>query len=267
MGTDNTDLEFVLRMQELILSSTRYFDLATNRRYDRYYATRYANARYRDVGGDIDEGILYLDADLQALSTLTNGDATAIDLSDVLLMPDDSAAAYYTSLQWANRFDRWISNTDNPRRSITITGYWGYGGRWTSAKVNLTASVDDNVTEIPLTGLGPLEWGRQIRIGEEFMFVEDVSEVDDTAIVVRGHNGTTAVDISAGATVYVFDIDPLVKRTVTRLAQWSAEHDESPVYGVISVGEEQQTVDLSVVPKDIQSTIKLLRRPTRIRSV
>lgn len=82
--------------------------------------------RTLDAIGDVDNYLLtlYLDEDLCAITSITNGDGTTVDPS--LYVPNPRNTTPWYSLQF-----KWVASTawtfaTSPENSISITGRWGY---------------------------------------------------------------------------------------------------------------------------------------------
>lgn len=99
--------------------------LAASRWVDRYYtlvddafAQESTATRYFDVGRQ-KGSVLRLDMPILSLTSITNGDGSAVTLGNVLLLPRNDLPA--TSLRLVT--GSWIASyTDE----IEVTGYWGY---------------------------------------------------------------------------------------------------------------------------------------------
>lgn len=109
--------------------------LCRGRRFEGSTGTRY----YRS--GDIislehnglSGSVLWLGKDLLSISTLTNGDETAISSTGYWLEPRNSTTCYqYIRLRTS---ESWIFNTDG---EVSIAGTWGYSTAPPPAMKNLT---------------------------------------------------------------------------------------------------------------------------------
>ncbi len=80
---------------------------------------------------------------------------------------------------------------------------------WVDTFTSLSEQASSTETRLDLSGAGKLEAGQHIRIGEEQMRVSEVGE--GYVIVERGYNGTTPVELSAGAEVFKADAVDLIE--------------------------------------------------------
>ncbi|MCK9357099.1 MAG: hypothetical protein M0R22_08175 [Dehalococcoidia bacterium] len=84
-------------------------------------ATRYYDA-LRDVSDD--RRTLYLDADLASITTITNGDGTAVATTHYVTEPRN--AAPYRSIRLTTLADDNFTYTAAPEDAIKVLGRWGY---------------------------------------------------------------------------------------------------------------------------------------------
>jgi hypothetical protein len=99
---------------------------AVSRAIDAYCGrTFYARTetRYFDVPGDRE---LRVDDDLLTVTTLTNGDATAIASSDYDLIPKNLTPKYGIRLKASSSVSWELSTTTYDEIAITVAGTWGY---------------------------------------------------------------------------------------------------------------------------------------------
>lgn len=81
-----------------------------------------ARAETRTYGREVVDGpMLYLDADLLSLTSVTNGDGAALALADVLLWPRNTAPAWALRLKSTQH---WALG--DPDAAIIVVGQWGY---------------------------------------------------------------------------------------------------------------------------------------------
>ena len=84
-------------------------------------ATRYYDA-VRDVSDD--KRTLYLDADLASITTITNGDGTAVATTHYV--PEPRNATPYRSIRLTTLADDNWTYTAAPEDAIRVLGRWGY---------------------------------------------------------------------------------------------------------------------------------------------
>ena len=88
------------------------------RRFESTTATRYFDVPADDT--------LWLDDDLLSITTLTNGDATAIATTQYVLLPTNILPKYAIRLR-ATASVSWEGNTTyGDEQAITVVGLWGY---------------------------------------------------------------------------------------------------------------------------------------------
>ena len=117
--TDATDDAF---LEDAIEAASRLIDAQTRRHF--YAATE---TRYFDVpAGQIDDSVLYLDEDLLAVTTLTNGSSGAITSASYWLLPPNASPKWGVKLRPSSGLS-WDSDTaGDSEQAISIAGTWGY---------------------------------------------------------------------------------------------------------------------------------------------
>jgi hypothetical protein len=81
-------------------------------------------ARYFDAIEDVDGRTLYLDDDLAAIDSVTNGDGAALTSTSYVTRPVN--ATPYREIRIRSGSDNaWTYNTE-PENAITVVGYWAY---------------------------------------------------------------------------------------------------------------------------------------------
>ncbi len=107
-------------LAELVTRASRLIDDHCGRWFDARAETRQFDA----IGGHISGQLLLFDADLLALTTLTNGDGAVIPASDYILRPVNFAPYFGVSLKQGTSH-RW-RYLDSPEAAISVAGTWGY---------------------------------------------------------------------------------------------------------------------------------------------
>jgi hypothetical protein len=113
----NTDDDALLT--ELIPECSREVDDFCGRHFYGVYATR----RF-DAARDVDQRTLYLDDDLVGVTSLLNGDGSAIAASQYVLEPANVTPKHAITLK-ASGGVAWTYQTD-PEQALVVTGTWGY---------------------------------------------------------------------------------------------------------------------------------------------
>jgi hypothetical protein len=106
-------------LNECISRATAILDAQFSHRFEATTATRYYNAD--DLDGT---RVLYLDAPLLTVTTLTNGDGTVITSADYWLLPRNEAPYWRIQLK-ANGTVTYFE-FDDQDDEISIVGTWGY---------------------------------------------------------------------------------------------------------------------------------------------
>lgn len=117
-STDATDDTVI---ESLVEDASRLIDAITNRWF---YA--YTQTRYFDVPSGRE---LCFDADLVAVTTLTNGDGTVIASTEYNLQPINETPAYALRLKDLTTVSWQPSSTYGSQKVISIAGSWGYVDR------------------------------------------------------------------------------------------------------------------------------------------
>jgi len=80
--------------------------------------------RYFDAVRNVDGRVLRFDRDICSITSITNGDAVAVDSDDYVTEPRNDTP-YYAVRLLASSSVRW-SYTDDVENAITVVGKWGY---------------------------------------------------------------------------------------------------------------------------------------------
>jgi hypothetical protein len=196
IATDTTDDAVI----DLILdSASRLIDAECNRTFYPRIETHYFSVP------DPNDNELMLDDDLLAITTLTNGDATAVSSSDYNLLPRNLYPKYSVSLLGSSSvYWEWDSE-GNDEFVISILGMWGYHRNYTNmpAWVLATTIAEDltaGETAVDVTSAAALHVGMIIKIDSELQIITGIAT--NTLTVTCGHNGSTAAAHTTGASVY-----------------------------------------------------------------
>lgn len=182
-------------LRSLIRAASRDIDAAASRECYPRIETRYYDT---PVGAS-----LRLDADLLALTTITNGDGVAIASADYKLYPLNEDVKNEVRLLPSSG-DTWETDSSgNSEGAIAVTGIWGYHVRYGSAWANVGAVLTAAVTTTTGTSLSVtpsvLHSGDLLKIDSEYLYA---SVVAGSATVVRAVNGATATTHTTSAIVY-----------------------------------------------------------------
>lgn len=106
-------------LSNLITDCSREIDTYCNRQFYGTTATRYF-----DAVQDVDNRTLYLDEDLQSVTSLVNGDSDTLSASTYVLQPPNESPKYAIRLK-SSSGKSWTWQTD-PENAVSVTGVWGY---------------------------------------------------------------------------------------------------------------------------------------------
>lgn len=228
---------------------------------------------------DADTGRLQLPKPLLAYDSMTiNGTAIAAAQAGVLgfgtpykalWLSDDSIDCGYT---WQN-----ISCPGGVgelrRLRARVTGQWGYHSYYTDAWQDSGDSVQDGaginatVTTITVTDADGADWrgltprfsaGQLIRIGTEYIRIDDTDTAAETLTVRRGVNGTTMAAHANAAQIDTYYPDERVVRITARQAgllyarRGGYDVKASDAMGGETVFPQDQLIELQRVLQDYQ---------------
>lgn len=97
---------------------------AVDRYCNRTFEASSNTDRKFDAVQDVDGAVLYLDADLASINTVTNGDATTVTSGQYVTEPRQDTP-YYALRLLASSGVAWTYSTD-PQNAITVNGKWAY---------------------------------------------------------------------------------------------------------------------------------------------
>lgn len=267
MADMSTELDPVLEpafyqsILDLLAGASSLIESQCDRRFDHRIETINHDARQQASGGDVVGRALVLRDDLLSVTEIVNNGVTLAP-SDYLLIPQGNRAPCKTLIQLTQTYSAWTWADSRPYDAIGVTGIWGYGGRWKLAGT-LTASLGAGDLAITASAPTALENRGVIRIDDEYLTIDEYVTANPLT-VERAVNGSAAAAHSNGAAIYKFIPDALVTRLCLRLARWLNALSESPLVGVVSVGDYEQPIDLTAIPQDAKGMIDLLKRKESI---
>lgn len=182
---------------------------------------------------------LLLDDDLLELTSITNGDGSAVNLSDVIPVPDEAPFSFLR-LIGSSAFYWNLSRT----QAITVTGVWGWHDRaaemWrssadtvqnnplSSSAISLTVADADGAdaeTETPRFQVGHL-----LKIENEYLRVLGVNTVTNVLTVMRAVNGTSAASHVLNTPIYVYQPPADLNQLSLRWASWLYKEPDTPAF-------------------------------------
>lgn len=265
LGVDPTDVASAPRLRSYIVTASNYLELHCNRSFGERIETRYYTARQLRSGGSLYGVELWLDDDLRALTTLTNGDGATISSTDYTLLPKhpDLNGVVYKHTVRLNPYgpSYWrMGGAIDPVQAISVLGTWGYGGQWLATGATVSGAHTDSVTTLDVSA-GALEPGMVLKIDSEYLYVSDTVD-ENSYTVTRAYNGSTAASHSNGATVYRWYALELVQALVKRLVIYQIERVKAPLFGSAVIGDIVLPIDTSGLPKDFFLMANTLKRAT-----
>jgi hypothetical protein len=228
-----------------------------------------------NAAGDLSQGRLRLDDDLLALESVTNGDGTAITLTNLVL---EAPNLYPKS---ALRFKSgsglyWLPGTDGTREQvINVTGWWGYHPQYDSAWVDSLDTVQDtggisaSATSIKVSDADGaaadldsprFQAGQLIKIESEFVSVISVNATSNTLTVQRAYNGTVAATHAKTTTIYLYRPYENLVLAATRFAVWRYRQKDANVFDKTVSFETGTTIIPAAVPADVRSLLPVPRQ-------
>lgn len=130
LGITSSDTDDDALIEDCVERASRVIDSYTRRKFYGTTETR----KYDGVGPHLDGTLMFVDADLISVTTLTNGDATEISSDDYVLVPSNVTPKYGIKL----KSDAGISWTYSGSydEAISVAGSWGH---------NATGSHPDDI--------------------------------------------------------------------------------------------------------------------------
>ena len=121
LGVSETNDDSLL--DSLISASQKMIDNYAGRTFE----ASEDSIRYFDAGLDVDGALLWLDHDLCAITTITNGDGTDIELTDYITEPRNSLPYYAIRLKRTSGKIWTHASSGDSENVIAVEGRWAYG--------------------------------------------------------------------------------------------------------------------------------------------
>jgi len=196
-------------IEKIIDAASRYCDDATGRRFYPRVETRYFT---------VPNGCqLWFDDDLLAVTSLLNGEGTAITSGDYNLLPRNEYPKYAVRLTETTSVYWQVDTNSNSEYVISVTGVWGYNELYATRAWKLITTLNEvgilNATDttFTLTSAAGLDatGGQIIKIDNELMQTKSKAGADLT-VEARGENGSTAATHAIASSVYLWMVQPEV---------------------------------------------------------
>jgi hypothetical protein len=176
---------------------------------------------------------------LVELTSVVLGDGTDATTS-VQLRPRGTSPALMLAMTTSLYHFYQLGGNTLPYEAIAVSGQWCYHPDWANAWAavdTLDASINSTATTLTPDNNNTLSAGMLIRIGTEYLRVTEAH--DHTATVIRGVNGTTAANHTAGTVISAFQPAAVIRRVATRWVSylWSrrAAFEQTSFDGVAQV--------------------------------
>lgn len=172
---------------------------------------------------------LLLDDDLLELTSVTNGDGSALSLNDVVTLPAEGPIAVLR-LIGGNVFV-W---DETPIRAVSVSGKWGWHDRWSEAWRSTSDTVQNNplsasattITVVDADGADAenetprFQVGHLIRIDSEYLRVLAVNTSTNVLTVQRGVAGTAAASHTQNTAISTYQPALDAQMLHLRYAAW-----------------------------------------------
>lgn len=237
---------------------TRYYDypLKAAEAFGYYDAATWV--AQMNAAGLLSAGRLELDDDLLALSSVTNGDGTAIPTTEILLEPANFYPKAVLKIKNGSAY-RWLPDDENREQCIVVTGLWGYHPLYTKAWT-LTDTVQNNPltaagTSITVVAASRFKAGQLLRIGDEFVTVTAINTTSNYLTVTRAANGTTAAEHVQTTSIYLYAPWGNYELAGVRLAVWRYRQKDVNVFDQTTSFETGITLIPSTIPADVRALL------------
>ena len=182
---------------------------------------------------------LLLDDDLLELTSLTNGDGSSINLTDVIPVPDEAPFSYLR-LTGSSAFT-WNSS---PLQAVTVNGIWGWHDRpvemWrVSGDTVQNNPLSSSGTSLTVTGAGGVDIeaiaprfqvGHLLKIDTEYLRVTAVNTATNVLTVLRAANGTSATSHTLNTPIYTYQPPAELNALALRWAGWLYKEADSAAF-------------------------------------
>lgn len=253
-------------LTDFLRYSCRYADTRAGTSFQPTIATRYFDVPCNDAR------LLQFDDHLLELSSITNGDGTAISLSDVIYHPSSLYPRYGIRIK-AQSDDVWQPDTyGETRQVIALAGTWGYHDDWPNAwalsgdAVANVGGISAAATSITVTDADGtandlqtprFQAGQLIKIGTEYLDVTAVNTTTNVLTVVRGVNGSTAATHAAADAISIYRPMGNVVMAVLRLVGWRYRQKDANVFDTTTILGAGTKITPSAVPPDVDDLLPL----------
>lgn len=195
--TATTDATDDVVIDGFLEAASRYIDDKTARWFYPRIETRYYSTP--ESGNE-----LLFDADLLAITTLLNGDATSIASTEYNLLPKNDTPKYGLKIKGSSSVVWEADSNSNTDYVIALTGIFGFHNHYVDGwKVGSTLAEDLDVSELgfDMASGALFSAGQIIKVDNEICLASSVAS-NTVTVIERAANGSTAATHSSGATVH-----------------------------------------------------------------
>lgn len=228
--------------------------------------------RYFHSFADTDGLNLRLHEPLAELTSVTNGDGTALAGSDYTLIPRSGAPYTAVRLQ-ANGATAWQAATDgDPVDALSVAGVWHstrpFSGMWYTTGETITLATTTTASFTPSNVDGEDAFRRTPRLSEGMLLKAttngtteymEIARIESGVVYLqRGARGTTAV-AHTSATLSAWAVDAVIAKACVRLASYyykRAGHFASVTFNPNTQMGERLPKDL---PDDVVSVLAMFK--------
>lgn len=247
-GSGTTDTGQDTYFLELIRSTSAEMEAACAGR--RFVPVR--ETRYFDMPGGAE--IELEDNDLLEVTTVTNGEGTAIAGTAYRLHPYNVTPYYKLELKYSSGIV-WLPDSSGEwQRVIAVAGVWGYHRDYASAWLDTTATLSVAITVAGSTSFtcttGKIKAGQLLKIDSEYFYASSVATgATDTVTCVPAVNGSTAATHLISAPIYRWYY-PEIEKVCRQAVNAYERLKNNPVGETVSMDGQTFTT-----PKDVQKWI------------
>jgi hypothetical protein len=206
-----TDTAHDARLLSALRHATQHLESATHRVFIPYKATLIHRVNQRTPHE------LHLEDSVLQLLEVRNADQINIPLNtldvlfdSVLCLNNGIVFSAYTSVL----------------NAINVTAIWGYhhdyAQAWLNVNSNLSSAINANQTQLTVNANvlsdGMIGQGQLIRLDDEFCIVSAVNITNNTLMVLRAANGTTATNHAINTPVFAYQVPQDIQNACLRWA-------------------------------------------------
>ncbi len=227
--------------------------------------------RYYDL---VDSRLLTLDADLLAITSLTDSSGnTLVEGTDVLAYP--LSGPPYSRIEIKLDSGDSLNYSGTTQKALTLAGIWGWHDDWANAFEASGDTVQDTgggtpaATSITVSDADGVDaWGvtprfdadTLLKIEDEYLWLTAQSTATNMLTVVRGVNGSTAATHAKTTPIYVFKPPQDVAKHITRWVMFLYDQKDASQYDTIAYPEAGVVQVPAGIPKDVTMGIDQYRR-------